>query len=225
MKYTENVRNFIYFLFNRFPKKLEGKWLMRLIGHRFYVGGMWDIIGELEFNFLKDQGLKPSHCFLDIACGCLRGGIHFINYLEPGNYLGIDKEKKLISIGINKELGVPVYENKKPEFIISEYFEFNKFTKKPKFSLANSLFTHLNPEDIRLCMKNLRKFVDKDHILFATFFEGDSFKNCDKSHSVTWFRYSKQEMEKFGIETGWKPSYIGDWNHPRYQMMMKYEAL
>ena len=28
-------------------------------------------------------------------------------------------------------------------------------------------------------------------------------------------------MEAFGCRNGWKPSYIGDWQHPRKQMMVK----
>jgi hypothetical protein len=32
-------------------------------------------------------------------------------------------------------------------------------------------------------------------------------------------------MEEFGKQTGWKPEYIGDWNHPRSQMMMRYEVV
>ena len=58
------------------------------MGHRQYVGGCWDEIGRLQFDYLVSQGLRPNHYLLDIACGSLRAGIHFIPYLEPGHYLG-----------------------------------------------------------------------------------------------------------------------------------------
>jgi hypothetical protein len=74
----------------------EGDEGIRRLGHRDYIGGMWEEIGRLQFNFLRQQGLTPSHCLLDIGCGALRGGVHFITYLEPGHYLGLDKEKTLI---------------------------------------------------------------------------------------------------------------------------------
>jgi len=223
-KRSKKLQNIIYFILNRIPNKWEGKWLIKVVGYRNYVGGSWDKIGKLEFDFLVEHGLKPSHCFLDIACGSLRGGIHFINYLESGNYLGIDKEKKLIELGIEKELGVSIYKHKKPKFVVSERFEFNKFSKKPQFSLAQSLFTHLTPDDIRLCLSNLRDFVDTGHIFFATFFQGQSSHNRERSHSIVCFRYTREEMETFGQQTGWTASYIGEWNHPRPQMMMKYEV-
>src|SRR6476620_10345865 len=74
------------------PHGVEG---IRQLGHRDYVGGLWDEIGQLQFDFLVSNGLKPQHYLLDIACGSLRAGIHFIPYLETGHYLGIDKEPEL----------------------------------------------------------------------------------------------------------------------------------
>jgi hypothetical protein len=52
------------------------------------VGGMWEEIGKLQLDFLVNQGLRPTHKFLDIGCGTLRGGRHFIRYLDAGNYAG-----------------------------------------------------------------------------------------------------------------------------------------
>jgi hypothetical protein len=114
---------------------------------------------------------------------------------------------------------------KKPEFVVSDRFEFDKFAKKPQFSIAQSLFTHLNSRDISLCLKNLRQFVEQGHVFFATFNEGASSSNSETSHSHAGFRYSRDEMVMFGERAGWKATYIGHWNHPRNQMMMKYEAV
>ncbi|SRR6266550_8644454 len=207
------------------PQKAEGEKGIRELGHREYVGGLWEEIGRLQFEFLVQQGLKPPHCLLDIACGSLRGGIHFIHYLQVGNYLGIDKERGLIELAIEQELGQALYEEKKPEFVVSDSFEFDKFSRKPRFSIAQSLFTHLNARDIRLCVKNLRRFVEQDHVFFATFFEGVSSSNPETSHSHGAFRYSRDEMARFGEQAGWKATYIGYWQHPRNQMMMQYEAM
>ncbi len=50
--------------------------------HRGLVGGLWDELGKLQLDFLTESGLKPSHKLLDIGCGCLRGGVHYVKYLE-----------------------------------------------------------------------------------------------------------------------------------------------
>ena len=204
--------------------KPEGKIVIRKTGHRQYVGGMWEKIGRLQFAFLVQQGLKPSHCLLDIGCGSLRGGIHFIRYLETGNYLGMDKEKLLIELGIDKELGMDMFEKKQPQFVISNSFMFGKFSKKPQFAIAQSLFTHLTSDDIRLCLTNLRRFISPPHVFYASFFKGNSNGNQDVSNSRIGFYYPVEWMSRFGEESGWKPFYIGRWNHPRGQVMIKYEA-
>jgi len=204
--------------------KPEGEQGIRALGHREYVGGMWEEIGRLQFEFLVQHGLKPSHCLLDIACGSLRGGRYLIPYLQVGNYLGIDRERRLIELGIEQELGQAICEEKKPEFVVSDRFEFGKLSRKPQFSIAQSLFTHLNASDISLCVKNLRHFVEPNHVLFATFFEGVSSSDRGTSHSHAAFRYSRDEMARMGEQAGWKATYIGDWRHPRNQVMMQYEA-
>jgi len=67
--------------------------------------------------------------------------VRLIPYLDRGNYLGIEKEETLVRIGIAKELGPELYTSKAPEFVISQTFEFEKFSRKPNFALAQSLFT------------------------------------------------------------------------------------
>ncbi len=202
----------------------EGKIGLKLIGYRNYVGGMWDEIGDLQFKYIVSQGMRPEHCFLDVGCGALRGGWRFIDYLESGNYLGFDKEKELIKIGKKKVLTKKLLEEKSPEFVISDNFEFEGFSKKPEYAIALSLFTHLNRDDIVTCLTNLKKFVKKDHKFFATFFEGKSIENPGSSHSLDHFDYTRNEMIEFGKIAGWKSEYIGDWDHPRDQKMMKYTA-
>jgi SAM-dependent methyltransferase len=191
--------------------------------HRKYVGGLWQQIGLLQFNFLIAEGLKPSHCLLDIGCGSLRGGVYFIPYLNAGNYLGLDREQALIKAGIVQELGSKRFLEKQPLFIISDRFEFQKFPKSPDFSIAQSLFTHLILKDIALCLTNLRAFTTTDHKFFATFFRGISARNPRASHSKIGFYYSLPEIQHISKETGWRCTYIGDWEHPRGQKMLKFE--
>jgi SAM-dependent methyltransferase len=62
--------------------------------HRGTVRGtdaFWDYLGKLQLDYLVEQGLKPEHHVLDVGCGPLRAGVHFIGFLEPGHYAGIDK--------------------------------------------------------------------------------------------------------------------------------------
>lgn len=206
--------------------KPEGRLGLFLEGHRSSVGGKWDEIGKLQFDFMLKQGLAPHHILLDIGCGSLRGGIHFIKYLKEGNYLGIDKNESWVNAGVRKELGKHIFEEKKPQFVFSDKFEFNKFSKVPDYAIAQSLFTHLTKEDIKFCLKQLHKIVNPRCLFLATFSECNvEQKNYHRSYSHKCFQYTQNQMSTFGENNGWKARYIGDWNHPRGQKMMEYTAV
>ncbi|MBU0754194.1 MAG: class I SAM-dependent methyltransferase, partial [Planctomycetes bacterium] len=165
----------------------------------------------------------PDHYFIDVGCGSLRGGVHFIPYLDSGHYLGIDKEEKLIQAGIEKELGQDLFLAKKPKLVVSDCFEFEKFGVRGDYAIAQSLFTHLPGPLIETCLKKLRKAMNEEGVFFATFFHSDKeTSNPDRSHDHGHFVYTAKEMDNFGIAQGWKSEFIGDWGHPRRQFMIRY---
>lgn len=201
----------------------EGEEGVRRAGHRLYIGGAWDEIGELQFGYLKSRGMKQDHVLLDIACGSLRLGVKAIPYLDRGNYLGIEKEQSLIDAGINIELGKDVFNEKMPELVVSSAFEIERFSKKPDFAIAQSLFTHLTPEIINLCFAKLRPHMHEGSVFFGTYFlKTPNFKNPTQSHDHGFFAYSEAEMLQFGTDNGFRAEYIGNWNHPRKQVMVEY---
>lgn len=197
------------------------------LGHRLFVGGdgkYWDEISRLQYELLIAHGLKPQHVLLDIACGSLRAGREFIRYLDQGHYLGLEKEIDLIILGVACELGVEVFKSKRPKFVVSDKFDFSGFTIKPNYIIAQSLFTHLTLDDIRLCLLNARKFVDRNVYFFATFFEVDNpVKNQGASDAIECFFYTKSEMMALAEDAGWKMTHIGAWGHPRGQHLLRFE--
>ncbi|MGH3277226.1 MAG: class I SAM-dependent methyltransferase, partial [Streptosporangiaceae bacterium] len=50
----------------------------------------WLRIGQLQFDYLLGHGLKPQARLLEIGCGNLRAGRLLAEYLDPGNYYGVD---------------------------------------------------------------------------------------------------------------------------------------
>lgn len=199
---------------------------IKQVGHRKYVGGLWDEIGELQFKFLKKEGLQPNNIFLDIACGSLRAGVHLIPYLDKGNYLGIDKEETLIELGLKHELPANIINIKSPEFVVDQNFDFCKFSKIPDYAIAQSLFTHLPPEIINLCFKNLRAHFNPEGVFYTTYFLSDiKTKNPRLPHDHKNFKYTMKEIKEFGSNNGWDCKFIGDWNHPRNQQIVQYRPV
>jgi hypothetical protein len=203
--------------------KPEGNEGIQSLGHREYVGGLWDEMGSLQFEFLRSRGLRPQDILLDIACGSLRLGSKVIPYLERGHYLGVDKEAGLIEAGMKHELSQALLQEKSPELLVSGSFEFSKLTKRPTFAIAQSLFTHLTVELIHSCFRNLRSVIANGGVFYATYFETDErVKNPATSHDHDYFAYTQSEMLDFGEAAGFSGTYIGDWSHPRGQKIVEY---
>src|SRR5881275_1842689 len=83
--------------------------------HRAAVGGHWDDVGRLQFETLVALGLRPEHRLLDMPCGSFRAGRFFADYLEPGNYIGVDADAELIDAG-RKQLGRP-FVRRRPQLL------------------------------------------------------------------------------------------------------------
>jgi len=59
--------------------------------------------------------------------------------------------------------------------------------------------------------------------LWATFLECPQPRaNPPRSHDHGRFEYTRVQMIDFGDQTGWRTEYVGDWGHPRGQVMVRY---
>lgn len=208
---------YLYFVFRKLKRYC----------HREAVGGLWDIMGKLQIDFMIKQGLKPEHYFLDIGCGSLRGGIHFIRYLEAGHYYGIDKDSYLLKAGRDIELKRAGLSDKRPQLLLSANFDLSSIPDdKFDFMLAQSLFTHLPMYMIELCLINVMPKLKTGGVFYATFNESnDGQSHLAKPHSNKndEFGFTSYPFSSFsGIccKIGISISYLGDWNHPRGQKML-----
>ena len=199
--------------------------------HRSFVGGLWEELGKLQFEFLKEQGLHPFHKLADIGCGCLRGGIHFIRYLDQGNYYGLDLNRSLIEAGIH-EITKESLESKYPNLLLDDRFRLDKFGETFDFMISISLFTHLPMNIIIRCLSEARKRLKPDGAYFSTFFEAPTPAYL---HSLTHqpggiitnydsdpFHYSFEELSWMAAVSGLEAHLIGDWHHPRNQKMASF---
>jgi len=201
----------------------EGSAGLKVRDHRQMVGGAWGQIGQLQFEMLKKEGLKPEHVVLDIGCGSFRAGRFLVDYLEPGNYIAVDKQEELVAAGREKEIGETVWKEKRPEVVITDSFEFGGLSRRPDYAIAQSVFTHLTASDIRLCLKNLSEIVPEHCRMYATYFVSERpVGNLLGSHSSRRFEFTVDQIEEMGAESGWVSQYIGDWGHPRDQKLVLY---
>jgi len=201
--------------------------------HRKAVGGMWDEIGGLQFEFLRQQGLRADHYLADVGCGALRGGIHFVRYLEPSHYCGMDINASLIEAG-RRELRQAGIEGKQPHLLVSDSFALTEFATHFDYALAISLFTHLTMNHIVRCLVEVRKVLRPEGAFYATFFQAPRIAHTAAlTHSpgeiVTHydrdpFHYAFEEMRWMADAARMQVRLVGHWAHPRDQRMLCFSA-
>lgn len=197
--------------------------------HRDFVGGLWDEVGALQFQFMKAAGLQPHHKLLDIGCGALRGGIHFIDYLRPGNYYGLDINASLLEAG-RRELELANLTGKQEHLLVNAEFAFGDFHATFDFALALSLFTHLDTNHILRCLVQARRVLTPRGTLYATFFLASTPVHLDEivhhPGGITThfdgdpFHYSLQQIGAMADLAQLEVEPVSEWQHPRDQSMM-----
>jgi SAM-dependent methyltransferase len=209
--------------------------IVRAGEHRNKVGGFWEEVGRLQFEFLLSNGLKPSDHLLDIGCGCLRGGVHFASYLARRHYWGIDSNQSLLDVGYDVELKLTGLTRRvsRSQLLCNDEFRFDLFQQTFDMAIACSLFTHLPANRIKLCMYRLAKVTRPGGRLFATYFEvpenhpfDEAFGRPQGISTLAYkdpFHYQVLELRALTSGMPWRLEWSGEWNHPRGQSMAIFE--
>lgn len=218
---------------NMYDKELTGDEIAAG-AHRDMVGKTWDALGRLQFEFLVSRGLRPDHALLDIGCGPLRGGVHFIGYLEPGRYFGVDVNESLLAAGYDVELATAGLQHKLPRdnLLVDGEFQFSRFGRRFDLALAQSLFTHLPLNHIRRCLHELARVMDPGAELYATFYECERLDDlfAEQTHAggkrshpdKPFYHYLFRDLEYAADGLPWSVANLGDWNHPYGQRMCRF---
>jgi len=184
------------------------------------VGGMWEEIGKLQYNFLIGQGLLPTHTILDIGCGTLRGGRYFIRYLQPNKYTGIDISPAALNYA-EKLVTEENLSEKKPRLLLNKdkKLKFKEFSNETfDYIIAQSVFTHLRPEDITECFEYISNIMTKESLFYFTYWESSKIEQVGLKDFTYSFQFFQNLAEKYGYLVR---DCSDTYNHPRGQKMLE----
>lgn len=190
----------------------------------------WDYLGRLQLDYLVEHGLEPGHELLDVGCGPLRAGVHFIAYLDAGHYAGVDKRDDVLEVARLVEIPRAGLEWKEPLLLASDDFEFGRLGRTFDFAIAQSVFTHLPLNSIMRCLVELGKVLRPGGRFYATIFENphgklyvEDIRRSDEAvtHYDRDFYHYDLDTLRFACEgTGLTLASEGDWGHPNRSTMI-----
>ncbi|CAH2055059.1 unnamed protein product [Thlaspi arvense] len=136
--------------------------------------------GRDVFEFLAESAnLKPSSRVLEIGCGTLRVGLHFIRYLNPQNFHCLERDELSLMAALRYELPSQGLLHKRPLIVRGEDMEFSKFGSGITYDLiyASAVFLHM-PD--KLVWTGLERLVGKLKPYDGRIFVSHNVKFCSR---------------------------------------------
>ena len=204
---------------------------------RQIVGGLWEEMGAAQLAFLERRGLQPTDRMLDVGCGALRGGVHFIRYLDAGNYSGIDAQQWLLDAGTD-ELAKAGLTDRRPQLLCDATFDFARFGTTFDVALAQSVFTHINLNLVHRCLVRVSEVLVPAGVFYATILERPSphhldpveFPQPDLPTTITYpdknpYHYPVAFFAGLIDGLPLELEYVGDWGSLRGQSMLAFHRV
>ena len=132
------------------------------------------------FEFLAEAvHLKPESHVLEIGCGTLRVGLHFIGYLDPDHFHCLERDELSLMAAFRYELPSHGLLYKRPLIVRGEDMDFTKFGSGNMYDLiyASAVFLHI-PD--KLVWVGLERLASKLKPYHGRIFVSHNIKFCSR---------------------------------------------
>jgi SAM-dependent methyltransferase len=168
----------------------------------------WLALGRMQFDFLLEHGLRPEHRMLDIGCGNLRAGWRFIEYLDAGNYYGVDISPDIL-ISAKRTVAEHGLQAKLPHLTITGDLRLD-FLPDAYFDVvhAHSVFSHSPVEVIDECLAHVGRVLAP-----GGFFDFTYDRTEGREHQVLRedFYYRTDTLLALAERHGLRARFLPDW--------------
>jgi ubiquinone/menaquinone biosynthesis C-methylase UbiE len=174
----------------------------------------WLKIGQMQFDYLVAHGLKPGMRMLEIGCGNLRAGRLFIEYLDAGDYHGIDISPDIL-LAAQRTLAEAGLQHKLPHLTLVQDLKL-EFLPAGHFDVvhAHSVFSHSPVEVIEECLAHVGRVMKPDGFFDFTF---DRTEGAEHQVLREDFYYRTETLVALAGRYGLIGQFMTDWEKLPHQ--------
>ncbi|KAM7257998.1 hypothetical protein ACFE04_013739 [Oxalis oulophora] len=135
--------------------------------------------GRDVFEFLAESShLVPDSQVLEVGCGTLRVGLHFIRYLKPEHFHCLERDELSLMAAFRYELPAQGLLSKRPLIVRGEDMDLSKFGET-EYDLiyASAVFLHVPDKHVWV---GLEKLKDKLKVNDGRIFISHNIKFCSR---------------------------------------------
>jgi SAM-dependent methyltransferase len=183
----------------------------------------WLALGQLQFDYLVEHGLRPDHDVLEIGCGNLRAGWRLIDFLEPHRYHGIDISPDIL-LAANAVVERQGLRAKEPRLRLVADLRFG-WLPDDRFDVvhAHSVFSHTPIEVIDECLAHVGRILRPDGRFDLTF-----NATAGREHHVLHedYYYRPATLIQLAARHGFDAQVMDDWTprHPQRKLRLRPRA-
>jgi hypothetical protein len=168
----------------------------------------WLALGKLQFDYLLEHGLQPTHDVLEIGCGNLRAGWRIIEFLEPHRYQGLDISPDVL-LAANRTIVERELQDREPRLCLVDDLGL-EFLPAERYDVvhAHSVFSHCPPEVILECFDHVGRVMRRDGWFDFTF-----NATAGREHQVLRedYYYRPENLLGAARARGFEATFMEDW--------------
>lgn len=167
---------------------------------------------RFQLDYLISHGLTPESTLLDFGCGALAAGIQFIEYLDARKYIGIDVSHEAVMEGRRRLAAKSLIDTKQPEVSVIEPGTLDVLGDRTfDFIWAQSVFTHMPPDDVRVLLLGIGRHMHVGSRFFASFAHTDN--DPHQRRFKDWY-YNADFFQCAAEVSNLQAKIMTDWRHP-----------
>lgn len=185
--------------------------------HRSASGGRWSEEGAWIFDFLRREGLAPSHYVLEVGCGSLSAATRLLPFMEQSRYWGFEKNAELFVAGMQIEIPRAGVDPRRGHFVVNDDVDLSAVPHQFDFAIASAQVRRLSLNAVARMFASVIRQLAPGGRFYVSWPEADA---ASVPPAREPYEYSFDMLARIAELAGGRAERLADASHPRGESLM-----